>query len=206
MDQRHLSWCSLTSKYTKHALLHCLWPLKASHLPLMLSFRFQKHQPCLFFRYQTFKYVKWTIVQVFVPLKTSCVHVFLHLKLEKDHSYLAFSFSTTIDFVYYFFQGCSAVITCTPPCLFIYSVEKRHCYLSVSSLASKNISSTLFVVCLSLNTFFLPFCGISTCEYIKHTSSLAVDTLNTRSTPYCLFLTAENAPLTLHDVVWPSKH
>ena len=100
----------------------------------------------------------------------------------------------------------SELITYTVPCLFTYSFPKRHCYLWVSTLASKNISGTLFDLCLSLNAFFLPFSGILTGKYTKHTYHVAVSTLNTRSTSYCLFLTAENAPLIFHAVVYPSKH
>ena len=96
--------------------------------------------------------------------------------------------------------------TYTVPCYFIYSVHKRYCYLCVSTLASKHISGSLFVFCLSLNMFFLPFSGILTCTYINHTYPAAVYTLNTRSTPYCSFLTAENVPLTFHAVVWLWKH
>ena len=89
--------------------------------------------------------------------------------------------------------------------MFVYSVQKCHCYISISTLTSKNISGTLFVVCLFRNMFFLPFSGILTCKYINHTYPVAVYTLNTRSTPYCLFLTAKNVPLIFHAVVWPSK-
>ena len=206
MHQPHLSSSSLTSKYPKNTLLLCLWLLKASPLLFMLSYDLEKDQPYLFSTFKTFKYVKRTVIQVFVPLKTSCLHDFLHFKLEKHHSYLAFGFITTDDFIYYLFQSFLVLIKYTVPCLFIYSVQKRHCYLSVSTLASRNISNTLFVVSFSLNTSFLPFSGILTFKYIKHTYPVAVYTLNTRSTPYCLFLTTENAPLTFHAVLWPSKH
>ena len=63
-------------------------------------------------------------------------------------------------------------------------VEKRNCYLLVSTLTSKNISGILFVVSLSLNMFFLPFSGTLTWTYINHTYLLVVYTLNTTSTPY----------------------
>ena len=136
-----------------------------------------------------------------------CVHGFLHLKLEKHHSYLPLTFLTTVDYIYYLFQGFSGLITLTVPCHFIYGVQKHHCYFRVKTLAStKSTSDTLFVVWLSLDTFFLPFSGIFTCNYMKHTCPVAVYTLNTPSTPSCLFLTAENLLLTFHAVVWPSKH
>ena len=138
-------------------------------------------------------------------LSISQYYGFLHLKDEKYHSHLAFRIFTTVEFIYYLFQGFSVLITYNVACLFIYSVQKRHCYLSVSNLASKNMSGTLFLVCLSLNTFFRPFSGILTCKYIKHISAPAVYTLITRSPPYCVFLTTENAPLTFHAVIWPSK-
>ena len=172
----------------------------------MLSFGLQKHQRHLFSTFQSFKYVKRTLIQAFVNLKRSCVHGFFQLRLEKHHFYHSFSFLTTGDFICYLFQGFSKLITYTAPCLFIYSVQKRHCYVSTSNLASKSIIGTLFVVCLSLNTFFLLFSGILACKYIKHSYAVAVYTVNTRSTSYCVFLPAENVPLTFHPVVWPSKH
>ena len=171
----------------------------------MLSYDLEKDQPYLFSTFKTFKYVKRTVIQAFVPLKTSCLHDFLHFKLEKHHSYLAFGFITTDDFIYYLFQSFLVLIKYTVPCLFIYSVQKRHCSLSVSTLASRNISNTLFVVSFSLNTSFLPFSGILTFKYIKHTYPVAVYTLNTRSTTYCLFSTAEKVPVTFHAVLSPSK-
>ena len=64
----------------------------------------------------------------------------------------------------------------------------------------------LVFLSLSLNTFFLPFCVILTCKYIKHTYPVGNYTLNARSTPDCLFLTTKNVPLTFHAVVWSSKH
>ena len=172
----------------------------------MLSFSLQKQQPHVFSTIQTSKYVKQTWIQAFVPLKMWCVNEFLHLKLKKHHSYLLLCFLTTVDYIYYFFQGFSAIITCSVPFLFIYSVQKRHCYLSVRILASKKLTGTFFVVCLSLNTFFVPFSGVLTCKYIKHTYPVAVYILNTWSTPYCLFLTTKNALLTFHAVVSSSKH
>ena len=98
------------------------------------------------------------------------------------------------------------VNTYTVPCLLIYSGQKRHFYLTVTTLTSKNISRTFFVVCLPLNTFFLPFTCILTCRYINQFHPVWVYTLNTQSTGYSLVLTAANVPLIFHAVVWPSKH
>ena len=91
------------------------------------------------------------------------------------------------------------------PCLVIYSVHKRHCFLSVSALTSKKISVTLFVVCLSVNTFFLPFSGSLTCKYITRIYPVAGYSVNTRSTPYCLLLIAENVPLIFFRILKPYK-
>ena len=52
------------------------------------------------------------------------------------------------------------------PCLFVDRVQKRNCYLSVSTLTSKNIRGGLFVVFLSLNMFVLPFFGVLTLKFI----------------------------------------
>ena len=76
------------------------------------------------------------------------------------------------------------------------------CYLSVSTLASKNISGTLFVVCLSLNTFFLPFYCILASKTINKSYPAVVYTLNTSMTPYIF----ENEMFTVHPVVCFSKH
>ena len=85
-------------------------------------------------------------------------------------------------------------------------MHKRHFYLSGSTLTSKNISRTLFVVCLSVNMFFVPFSGILTCKCINDSYPVAVYTLNTRRIPYCLFLTTENVPFIFDAAVWTSKH
>ena len=65
------------------------------------------------------------------------------------------------------------------------------------------LDGTLFVVCLPLNTLFLLFLGILICNCIRRTYLVAVYTLNTPSTAYCSFLTAENVPLTFGVVLWP---
>ena len=54
----------------------------------------------------------------------------------------------------------------------------------------------LFVVYFPLNTFFLLFRVILTCSCISCTYPVAVYNVNKASSPYCLFLTAENVPLT----------
>ena len=105
MHLPHLSWCSLTSKYTKHTLLVCLWPLKASRLPLMLWFGLEKHAPFLFSSHKIFKCVRQTLIHPFLPLKTSRVHGLLYLNLEKRHSHFVFSFLITVDLFYCLFSG-----------------------------------------------------------------------------------------------------
>ena len=54
----------------------------------------------------------------------------------------------------------------TGTCLFVDRVQKRNCYLSVSTLTSKNIRGGLVVVFLSLNMFVLPFFGVLTLKFI----------------------------------------
>ena len=131
-------------------------PCFFSCLPFMLWFYFQKHQPYLFCIFQAFKYMKWTLIHAFLLLKTSCVHGLLDCNLQKHHSYLAFSFLTTVDFIYCLFSGFQLINAyCT---LFVYlQSAKRHCYFSVIPLTSRNISGTFFVVCLSLNICFYRF-------------------------------------------------
>ena len=64
------------------------------------------------------------------------------------------------------------------------------------------LDRTLFVFCLPLNAFFLFISGILTSKYINYTYLVAVQTVNRPSTPYCLFLTSENVPLTFGFVLW----
>ena len=73
MDQPHLCWFGLTSKYTKHTLLICLWPLKLWRLLSILSFFLQKQQPCFFSTFQNLKYVKWTLSHAFLGLEAWAV-------------------------------------------------------------------------------------------------------------------------------------
>ena len=72
----------------------------------------------------------------------------------------------------------------TVPFLFVERIQRRNCYLRVTTLTFKNISRTLLVVFLSLNMLFLPFSGILTWKCINNSYPVAVDTLNTPSTPY----------------------
>ena len=68
------------------------------------------------------------------------------------------------------------------PCLFSGTVEKLNSCLSVSTFASKNISGTLFVVCLPLRFFLKPFSGILNLKSINDGYSFAVSALNTLNT------------------------
>ena len=68
------------------------------------------------------------------------------------------------------------------------------------------LDEAFFVVWFLLNTLFLLFCSILTCNCISCAYLLAVYTVNTPSTPYCLFLTTENVPLTFGFVLWSWKH
>ena len=68
------------------------------------------------------------------------------------------------------------------------------------------LDRTWFVVCLPLNAFFLFISGILTSKYINYTYLVAVQTVNRASTPYSLFLTAENVPLTFGLVLWLWKN
>ena len=68
------------------------------------------------------------------------------------------------------------------------------------------LDAALFVVYFLVNTLFLLFCGILTCNCISWTYVVAVYTINTPTTPYCLFLAAENVPLTFGFVLWLWKN
>ena len=56
--------------------------------------------------------------------------------------------------------------------------KKRSCYPSIKTLAFKNFSDRLFVVCFSLNMLFLPFSRILTCKSINNSYPVPVYTLN----------------------------
>ena len=68
------------------------------------------------------------------------------------------------------------------------------------------LDRALFVVCFVPNTSLLLFCGILTCNCISCAYLVGVYTVNTPRTPYCLFLTTENVPLTFGVVFWSWKH
>ena len=68
------------------------------------------------------------------------------------------------------------------------------------------LDGTLLFVPLLVNRLLLLLSSISTSDMIRRTYPVAVYTLNTPSTPYCLFLRAESVPLTFGVVLWPSKH
>ena len=69
---------------------------------------------------------------------------------------------------------------------FVDRVQKCNCYLSASTLTSKNISGVLSVACWSLCMLLLSFPGILTWKCIYHSCLVAVYTLNTGST-LCFF-------------------
>ena len=68
------------------------------------------------------------------------------------------------------------------------------------------LDSTLFVVCLFVIMLFVLFWGILTLNYISCKCLVAVYTVNTPSTPYCWFLTAENVLSIFDAMIWTSKH
>ena len=114
----------------------------------------------------------------------SAAPILLHFHLEKNYSYFGFSFLTTVDLFYCLFSGFIMLNTYTVPGLVDDRVQKRNCFLSGSILTPKNISGTLFVVFLSLNMFFLAFCGILTWKCINHSYLVAVYSLNIPRTFY----------------------
>ena len=68
------------------------------------------------------------------------------------------------------------------------------------------LDGTLLFVSLLINRLLLLFSGILTCNIIRRNYLVAVHTLNTPSTPCCLFLTTENVPFTFDAIIWTSKH
>ena len=64
----------------------------------------------------------------------------------------------------------------------------------------------LFVVSFVLNTLFLVFCGILTCNCITCAYLVAVYTVNTRSTRYCWLLMDENVPSIFDAMISTSQH
>ena len=55
----------------------------------------------------------------------------------------------------------------TGTCLFVDRVQKRNCYISVSTLTCKNIRGSFFLDLLSINMFFLPFFDVLTLKLIS---------------------------------------
>ena len=116
----------------------------------------------------------------------------LHFNPENHHSHFAFSFLTSVSHLW-LFTGFQKLNIYNVSWLFkdyihrtllaCWQSPKRSCYLSVSILASKNISGSLFVVCLSLNMFFLPFWAFLTWKWTNICYVAAFYTLNTHSTP-----------------------
>ena len=68
------------------------------------------------------------------------------------------------------------------------------------------LDGALFVVSFLLNTLFLLFRGILTCNCIGCGYLVGVYTVNRPRTPYCLLLTAENIRLTFGVVLRSWKH
>ena len=79
---------------------------------------------------------------------------------------------------------------------------KNKAHLFLTSKPLNILDGVFFVVYFLLNTLFLLFCCILTCSCISCACLVAVFTVNTKSTAYCLFLTAENVPLTFGFVLW----
>ena len=81
---------------------------------------------------------------------------------SKDyHWYFPFRFLTTVDLFYCLFWSFWKINKYTVPSLFLEEVQKINCYLSVSSLTSKNIKIYLSCTCLTFKTsivllFLLP--------------------------------------------------
>ena len=87
-----------------------------------------------------------------------------------------------------------------------FGLQKINGTIFPSSKPRNMLDDILFVVFSSLIKFFVIFSFILTCKYINHDYPVPVYTLNTLTTPYYFFLTAENVPLTFLVVLWLSKH
>ena len=90
--------------------------------------------------------------------------------------------------------------------VFCFGLQNTNRTFVPTSKALNMLDWALFVVCLLVDTLFLLFSGILTCNCISRTYLVAVYSLNTPSTPCCLFLTAKNIPLGFGVVLRPSKH
>ena len=64
--------------------------------------------------------------------------------------------------------------TSAMPCLFVKMVKECNFYISLSFLTSKNVSGTLFVVWLLVNTLVCLFCDILICKYASRMYLVAV--------------------------------
>ena len=79
---------------------------------------------------------------------------------------------------------------------------KNKAHLFPTSKPRNILDGAFFVVYFLLNTLFLLFCGISSCNCISCPCLVAVYTVKTKSTAYCLFRMAENVPLTFGFILW----
>ena len=153
----------------------------------LLTFRILKHKSNISSCRKISKYTSQTLVYPFQPLKTSRLYGLLHFNLEKHQSLFDSWFSTIQYLIHGLFWVFMDLNTCLVPFVLLYSVHKRWSHLSWSGLASKNNSDTLFHKCLTVNTLFYRFWGLSTSKYINQMSVDALYTLNTPRTLYFFF-------------------
>ena len=128
-----------------------------------------------------------TLFRLFFEIKlviTSAGPILFHFNLEKHYSCFCFSALTTVEFFYWLFWKFETLKTYTAPSLFVRRVHQRSYYIYGGTLTTGNISATLFVFCLSLNMFVLPFCGILTWKCMSSSCVVAVYTLMSSSAPY----------------------
>ena len=81
----------------------------------------------------------------------SAAPILLHCNLKKHYSYFSFGFLTPIRLFYCLVRCFERLNKYTVPCLFVDRVQKRVCYLPVSSFISKTFTSNFFVICFSIN-------------------------------------------------------
>ena len=125
-----------------------------------------KHQSSLFCFLETSEHVRRYHVQSFLPLNTLVLLLFavqlvialaaiflLHFNLQKRNSHFGFSFMSTVDLFYCLFRGFQTLNTHTVPCSFVERVQKRYCYLSVSTLKSKAVHERYLVCCSLLSKY-----------------------------------------------------
>ena len=108
----------------------------------------------------------------------SAARIFWHFNLENHHLHFAFSLRTAVGLFSSWFWGFQILHTCTIICMFVQRVPKGNFYLHVTTLTSKNITSTFFFVCFSVNMSVIPFSGIFPWKCIKHSYLVAVYTRN----------------------------